>query len=355
MSDLQRALVVASVVLLALLIHLLKPILTPFLVAALLAYLTDPIADRLENWKMNRTLAVCVVFATLTLVFAIVLLVTIPLVGQQLDLLVRKLPEWLHTFQRLVLPWLQKTFDLPADSLPIAQFKSALSEHWMSAGSMLTAVWRNVTGSGVALAAWLANLVLIPVVMFYLLRDWDVLVAKIHDLLPRRIEPRAVMLARESDEIVGAFIRGQLLVMLALGIIYSIGLSIVGLEMALLLGMLAGLASIVPYMGFIVGIIAASIAAYFQFQEWLPLLWVAIVFGIGQMLEGMVLTPMLVGDRIGLHPVAVIFAVMAGGQLAGFAGVLLALPVAAVVMVLLRHIHDSYMDSELYNTADDTP
>ena len=139
--------------------------------------------------------------------------------------------------------------------------------------------------------------------------------------------------------------------MAALALIYSVGLWIVGLELALLLGMLAGVVSFVPYLGFIVGIVSAGVAAVMQFQELLPLLYVALVFMTGQMIEGMLLTPMLVGERIGLHPVAVIFAVLAGGQLFGFFGVLLALPVAAVVMVLLRHLHERYLNSELYGQS----
>ena len=177
--------------------------------------------------------------------------------------------------------------------------------------------------------------------------------AHLRDLLPRSIEPTVVDLAAQCDEILGAFIRGQLLVMLALGIVYSTGLKLIGLDLAFILGVIAGLASIVPYMGFIVGIAAASIAAWFQFHELAMLLAVGGVFAVGQLLEGMVLTPLLVGDRIGLHPVAVIFAIMAGGQLAGFSGILLALPVAAVIMVLLRYAHSNYKDSELY-TADDS-
>jgi predicted PurR-regulated permease PerM len=153
--------------------------------------------------------------------------------------------------------------------------------------------------------------------------------------------------------VLGAFLRGQLTVMLALGIIYSIGLGLVGLELALLIGMLAGVVSFVPYLGFIVGIIVAGVAALMQFQELLPLLYVAIVFGVGQMAEGMVLTPMLVGEKIGLHPVAVIFAVLAGGQLFGFFGILLALPVAAVVMVLLRYTHERYVGSRLYTETEE--
>jgi predicted PurR-regulated permease PerM len=172
--------------------------------------------------------------------------------------------------------------------------------------------------------------------------------SRVRELLPRRSEAVIVKLAQQSDEVLGAFLRGQLLVMLALAFIYSAGLMMMGLDLALLIGMLAGLVSFVPYLGFIVGILAACVAALFQFQELLPLLYVAIVFGVGQMLEGMVLTPLLVGDRIGLHPVAVIFSVLAGGQLFGFVGVLLALPVAAVIAVLLRYLHTQYKSSALY-------
>ncbi|MFT5520940.1 MAG: hypothetical protein ACI9IA_001540 [Enterobacterales bacterium] len=157
-------------------------------------------------------------------------------------------------------------------------------------------------------------------------------------------------LASEMDDVLGAFLRGQLLVMLALGIIYSVGLWMIGLNVALIIGMIAGLASIVPYLGFIVGIAAAIIAAVVQFGDFSVLLYVVIVFGVGQMLESMLLTPLLVGDKIGLHPVAVIFAIMAGGQLFGFVGILVALPVAAVIMVLLRYMTQQYKLSAAYST-----
>ena len=198
------------------------------------------------------------------------------------------------------------------------------------------------------------NFALIPVVAFYLLRDWDLLVERIHNMIPRQFEVTAVNLIKECDEVLSAFMRGQLLIMFLLGCIYALGLSIIGLDLALLIGMLAGLASLVPYLGFIVGILAASIAAVLQFQEPLPLLYVLLVFGFGQLLEGSVMTPMLVGDRIGLHPVAVIFAILAGGQLFGFVGVLLALPIAAVIMVFVRHIYDRYKDSHYYEVRDES-
>jgi len=197
-------------------------------------------------------------------------------------------------------------------------------------------------------AGWLANIVLIPVITFYLMRDWDHLVSYIHDLLPRSIEGKVSLMAKESDEVLGAFLRGQMLVMLALGVIYSIGLRLVGVEFSLLIGLFAGLLSFIPYMGLIVGVIIASVAVLFQTHDMTNLLWVFLVFGVAQMIEGMLLTPILVGDRIGLHPVAVIFAVLAGGQLFGFFGILLALPVFAVLAVLLRHGHVRYKGSKIY-------
>jgi len=190
--------------------------------------------------------------------------------------------------------------------------------------------------------------VLIPVVTFYLLRDWDKLVEGIRASIPRKIEPTVSALTREIDEVLGAFIRGQLMVMLALGLIYALGLWLVDLDLAFIIGMAAGLLSIVPYLGTFVGVVAAVIAAVFQFQDLLHTVLVLAVFSVGQSLESMVLTPKLVGDRIGLHPVAVIFAVLAGGQLFGFLGILLALPAASALNVLFLHLNAQYRQSDLY-------
>ncbi|MGH8595571.1 MAG: AI-2E family transporter, partial [Gammaproteobacteria bacterium] len=199
------------------------------------------------------------------------------------------------------------------------------------------------------LLGWLTFLLLVPVVTFYLLRDWDILVRNIDDLLPRRIEPRVRKIVQEIDAVLAEFLRGQLSVMLALAILYITGLWLVGLDLAFAIGLVAGLVSFVPYLGVIVGVLLAGIAALLQFGELWHLLGVVAVFGVGQLLEGMVLSPLLVGERIGLHPVAVIFAVMAGGQLFGFFGVLVALPVAAAIVVLLRHSRDEYKRSGLYD------
>ena len=330
------------------LVSLLSPILTPFAVAAALAYLGDPLVDRLEHVGMSRTLAVILVFLLMTLLLVGLLLVLIPLLERQVNYLLQRFPDYWNWFGGVVMPWLNQRIGIELSMPDGSEIIELLRQHWQSAGSFAALLVSSVTQSGMAVIGWLVNLTLIPVLTFYFLRDWDGMMASIRELLPRSAEPIIMRLAADANEVLSAFIRGQLLVMLALALIYSAGLALIGLKLALLIGLLAGLLSIVPYLGSIIGIAVALIAAGVQFGDWLHLLLAAAVFMLGQMLEGMVLTPWLVGDRIGLHPVAVIFAVMAGGILFGFLGVLLALPVAAVAMVLLRFTHDSYTRSYLY-------
>ncbi len=332
----------------AALLYLLSPVLMPFVIAAMLAYSGDPLADKLEQWRLSRTQAVLVVFSVMTLLLVVVLLFLIPVLEQQVSNFVKNIPAYVGWLNEKVIPWAQQRFNLDIEPLKGQEIITVVKSHWQKAGSLATVMIGSVSRSGEVIFVWLMNLLLIPVVTFYLLRDWDILVAKVHDLLPRRIAPTASKLARETNTVLGLFVRGQLYVMLALGIIYSIGLWLIDLNLALFIGMMAGLISFVPYLGSIVGITVACITALLQYHDIMYLLPVIIVFAVGQTLEGMVLTPLLVGDKIGLHPVAVIFAVMAGGQLFGFVGVLLALPVASVIMVLLRHVHDLYKDSDFY-------
>lgn len=349
MKDSNHWLWLAGLLLCGWLVYLLTPILSPFLVGILLAYLGDPLVDRLERCKLSRTWAVIAVFTLFSLLLLLLLLVLLPMLGKQLMHLYQLAPLALDWLQQQALPWLQQQLGLEEDFWRLDQLKAALSGHLGSTTDLVGVILSQATASSLALLAWVGNLLLVPVVSFYLLRDWDLIMAKLRSLLPRRREDVVMTLIGECHEVIGAFLRGQLLVMLALAVIYASGLMLVGLELGLLIGVLAGLASIVPYMGFVVGFGAAVIAVLFQFGlEPYPLLGIAAVFTVGQVLEGMLLTPMLVGDRIGLHPVAVIFAVLAGGQLFGFTGVLLALPVAAVIMVLLRHVHDLYKLSDLY-------
>jgi len=344
----QGALAIALLALALALLYLLGPVLTPFVVAMALAYLWDPVVDRMERVGISRTLGVCIVFLAMTVLVVVALLVLLPLLGRQMQVLAQKVPAAIEWFRGALPPWLQERFHLGPEDIPLDRIRQALVDNWQSAGGIAQNILVSATTSSLAVIGWFANLVLIPVVTFYLLRDWDHIVAGVHEALPRAWEPTAARLARECDEVIGAFIRGQLLVMLALGICYTTGLLLIGLDLALLIGTLAGFASIVPYLGLVLGVGAASVAALFQFGEWLPLLWVLAVFVVAQLAEGMYLTPKLVGDRIGMHPVLVIFAVMAGGHLFGFTGVLLGLPVAAVMLVLLRHMNARYRASSLY-------
>jgi len=330
------------------LLYLLAPILLPFVAGALLAYLGDPIVDRLEALKISRTLAVVVVFFVLFLLILPVILLLIPLVESQVKLLIEKAPGYIDWVMVNLEPTLHKTFGVNIPALEVDQLKETFINQFSSASSFFKSLLRTITHSGFVVASWAANMFLIPVISFYLLRDWDRLVEYLHDLIPRDIEPTVTRLVKESDEVLGAFLRGQMMVMLALGTIYAIGLKIVGLEFSLLIGMLAGILSFIPYMGLIVGIVVAGIAVLLQTHDPMNLIWVALVFGVAQMIEGMLLTPMLVGDRIGLHPVAVIFAVLAGGQLFGFFGILLALPIFAVLAVIMRYFHETYKKSVMY-------
>ncbi len=348
MTDSQKWLVLAFIAGSAWLVYLLAPVLMPFAFAAMLAYLGDPLTDKLETYRLSRTKAVLVVFSAMTLVFVLVLLLLVPLLESQLENFLDDLPAYASWLNETVIPWMQARFHLGIRPINLNQIVNLVKSHWEQAGGVAATIMSSVSSSGAVIAEWLMNLLLIPVVTFYLLRDWDTLVVKVRDLLPRRIEPTVSKLAREVDTVLGAFVRGQLYVMLALGSIYSIGLWITGLDLALLIGMSAGLVSFVPYLGSIVGIVTACVAALVQFHDFIRLVPVAVVFIIGQSMEGMVLTPMLVGDKIGLHPVAVMFAVLAGGQLFGFLGILLALPVASIIMVLLRHVHDLYRYSDFY-------
>lgn len=351
MSDTQKWQLVAITLLLGGAVYLLAPILTPFAAAALLAYLGDPLVDRLEARKLSRTAAVCVVFSLMTLGMVVFLLLLVPMVERQVGKFIERLPVYLAWGQNTLLPWIEAQTGFDVEGFEMSSLVDMLKGHWQQAGGFAATLVGGLSKSGMAVVLWLTNLLLVPVLTFYLLRDWDTLVERVRELLPRAVEPSISRLAAQSDAVLASFLRGQLSVMVALGAIYSIGLALVGIDLALLIGMLAGVVSFIPYLGAIVGVGAGLIAALVQYGDWWHVLLVLAVFGFGQTIESFVLTPLLVGDKIGLHPVAVIFAIMAGGQLFGFLGVLLALPVAAIVMVLLRYAHDQYTHSELYGAG----
>ncbi|MGE0385030.1 MAG: AI-2E family transporter [Gammaproteobacteria bacterium] len=348
MSESQKWMLLAGVVLGGWLVYQLSPVLTPFLVAAGLAYLGDPIVDRLQRRRLSRTAAVVVVFAVMVLAGLGLLLVFVPMLKRQAVVLASMAPAAVNWFETALLPRIASLPGVGEIRIDADAVRSAMQSHGEQIGGIVTRVLGNVFQSGQVVIGWLTFLFLTPVVTFYLLRDWDDLVASLRELVPRGWEAGVVGVVGECDAVLAQFLRGQLLVMLALALVYTTGLWLAGLDLAFLIGVIAGLVSFIPYMGVIVGLTLAGIAALIQYHDVIHLVWVVAVFVVGQLLEGMILSPLLVGDRIGLHPVAVIFAVMAGGQLAGFVGVLLALPAAAVVVVLLRHAHARYVASDFY-------
>lgn len=330
------------------LLWLLAPVLVPFAISAFFGYLGDPLVDRLERMRLSRTFAVSLVFFVMTFLAALALFFLLPVLGAQISHFVAQMPVYADWIRSTALPWIDRQIHLDlAPYLDPQQLVDMLRKHWQDAG-VATTVLGQVSRSGWMLIQVISNVLLVPVLSFYFLRDWDELVERIDILLPRAVEPTIARLAKQSDEMLGGFVRGQLSVMVCMGIWYSSALWMAGLDLALLIGMLTGLLSFVPYLGVTIGIVVSVLAALVQYGDLQHVLLVAGAFAIGQTLESFVLVPRLVGDKIGMHPVAVIFALMAGGQLFGFLGVLLALPVSAIAMVLLRYAHERYTASKLY-------
>lgn len=314
-----------------LLLYILSPVLTPFMLGILFAYIANPVVRLIDRCGIPHLLSVTLVFVVLFGLVLAISLMLFPLIERQLVALVNAVPGIVNWLETVALPWLDTYVSLQSIQ---ATVKSSLPK----AGWILN----TIISSGNTIVSLVVSCVLTPVITFYFLRDYDKVLQNIKSVLPKSVRRTIVKLAHECDEVLGSFIRGQLIIMLALAAVYATGLTLTGLSLGMALGMIGGLLSIVPYLGSIFVVVSASVAAMVQFGTWQSVAWVIFVFLIGQGLEGYVLTPLLVGNRIGLHPVAVIFSVMAGGALFGFFGVLLALPTAAVIMVLLRYTRTKY-------------
>jgi predicted PurR-regulated permease PerM len=338
---------------LVVLLYALGPVLTPFIAAAILAYALGGGVDRLSRasigrWRIPRALAVVLVMLVFLALLSALVLIVVPVLRTELPLLQAQIPAFLAKLDTLVSPRLaQLGIAIKLDGSGI---RSLLTQQFATSGDE---VWTRVLASarvgGSALLGWLATMVLIPVVLFYLLLDWHVLVAKVERAVPRRWAGQAAGMAREADVLLAQYLRGQLLVMMVLAGYYSAALAFAGFDVALPVGILTGLLVFIPYLGFGLGLALALIAAVLQFSGWSGLVSVAVIYGAGQVIEGFFLTPRLVGERIGLNPLAVIFALLAFGQLFGFVGVLLALPASAVLMVAFRHLKHHYLRSSFYN------
>ena len=331
------------------LVWVLSPVLTPFVFAALIGWLGDPLVDRLERAGRSRNTAVMLVFGAMSLLAFIALLLLIPAIEQQIRTLVEGAPRYRAWVETVGVPWVEGRFGVELSRyFDLGYLSNMVRSDWARAGGVAATVWAYVSRSGFALLGFLTNLVLVPVLAFFFLRDWDLLTARAASLVPRGQLATVSRLAKESSDVLGGFLRGQFLVMITLGVMYGVGLWAVGIDLGILIGLIAGLLTFVPYLGPTSGVVLGCIAALVQYGDWKHIAGVLVVFGVGQVIESYWLTPKLVGDRIGLHPMAVIFAVLAGGTLFGFLGMLLALPVAAVINVLLRYAQERYTASRLY-------
>ncbi|MBC7490266.1 MAG: AI-2E family transporter [Glaciimonas sp.] len=331
----------------------LGPIMTPFVASAILAYTLNPGVDWLARQQIGkypfpRALAVLLVMLVLVLAILAMILIVIPVLHKEVPLLQNQIPIFLKRLDNVIEPHLQDLgihFRLDSPGM-----KDMLTQQLSTSGAE---IWKSILASlkfgGTAVLGWLATLLLIPIVLFYLMQDWHQFLFKLGNMVPRRWQAKTASLVREIDELLAQYLRGQLLVMLVLAVYYSIGLAIAGFDVALPIGIITGLLVFIPYVGFGFGLMLALIAAMLQFDGFQGLITVAIVYGIGQVLESFFLTPRLVGERIGLHPLVVIFALMAFSQLFGFVGILLALPASAIIAVMVHHLRAQYLSSSFYN------
>ena len=331
----------------ALIVWLLGPVLTPFIVAAVLAYVLHPLVERLARRRVPRVIAVTLVeVAAIVIALAVVLLI-VPILSKQLPLLREQIPLFADRLNTGLSPWLARFgFDVALDTASIKAFVlkylDANLEDWTA-----TALSSARIGGSILLAV-VGNVFLVPMVLFYLLMDWNSLRQRLAGLIPPRLRERTHGFIDECDSVLGQYLRGQLSVMIALAAYYSVGLALFGFDLAVPVGVFTGLAVFIPYLGFGLGLVLALISGVLQFTGWHGLVGVAVVFGIGQLLESFVLTPRLVGERIGMSPLTVIFALLAFGHLFGFVGVLIALPVSAVLVVAVRRVREVYLESELF-------
>ena len=338
---------------LVLLLYALGPILTPFIAAAILAYALNGGVDYLDRLRFGRhtlprALSVALVMLLFLSAVTMLILIVIPVLQKEIPLLRAQIPLFLTKMNLILAPRLHEMgIHVQLDG---TGNRRIVSEQFADSGDE---IWATVLASarvgGVAILGWAVTVVLIPVAMFYLLLDWHRILERVAGAVPRRWVVQTIGMAQEVNVLLAQYLRGQLLVMMVLAAYYSLALTLAGFEVALPVGIITGLLVFIPYIGFGIGLILALIAAVLQFSDWTGVIAVAIIYGSGQVIEGLFLTPRLVGERIGLNPLAVIFALLAFGQLFGFVGVLLALPASAVLMVAFKHLRHHYLRSSFYN------
>ncbi len=329
------------------LLFFLSPILAPFLLGGILAYICDPLVDWLERRRIPRTIAVLLVMLLLVALLVLLAVILVPLFYKEVKLLSERLPGYLDQMNAHLVPWLSGRFGIEIQ-IDAASVRQLIADSLQGTEGIGLKLLQSLKIGGLTVIGYLVNLLLVPVVLFYLLRDWKGLLARLDRLVPRRWHAKARGLVVEIDAVLAEFLRGQVTVILAMSTFYTLGLWLTGLEFFLPVGVITGVLVFVPYVGMLTGLVLATLAALMQFGASSGLAWVGVVFAAGQTLEGFLITPALVGQRVGLHPVAVIFALLAFGQIFGFFGVLLALPASAALLVGLRHLRSRYYASAFY-------
>ena len=342
--------VIVGVLLAVIFFYFSRRVLTPFFIAFALAYLLDPVTDRLESLKISRTFAVLVLMVGVFSLVTGVGLLIFPLLKLQAEHLVSNLPNYISIMQEWMHPLLGIVGEPEKVQGILNRELLKIGELPLKVISSLTSIlWGSVAGL-FSFILLLANLVIIPVVMFYLLRDYDLINKKMLSFVPARSREQVLSLIKEIDGVLAGFVRGQLMVGLIMAGLYSIGLFFCGTPMSLFIGLLAGLASLVPYLGLVFGFVPAAILTFMQTQDWVLVFGVAGVFAVVQGLEGMIITPRIVGEKIGLHPVAIILAVLLGAEFFGLVGVIVSVPVAAALNVLFTHGLNEYKSSSFYTS-----
>jgi predicted PurR-regulated permease PerM len=346
-----RITVTAGILLTLIIGYLLRDVLTPFLFAFILAYILNPAVELLERWKLSRSLSISIILFFLSGIFISGIIFIVPIIQSEISILIKKMPGYFELIKVNIIPYIEEKFKIRVPATTDEIFNEAilrvrgLSPETISPivsfiGKAFSSFW-GIFGA-------LLNLIIIPVVTIYLLKDFKLIKERVKEYIPMSKKQLWIKRIEDVNTILGKFLRGQLLIAFIEGVIFSIGLSLIGIDMAILVGIMAGLGSIVPYLGFFFGISVSIILSLLEFHDFAHILWVLALFGGVQVLEAVVLSPKIMGKKVGLHPVIIILSIMIGGYIFGFFGILLAVPFTAIMKVFLTSSLESYRKSAFY-------
>ena len=335
-------------------LYLLKTVTIPILIAVTLAYLLDPLIDRLETYKIDRTHAILMLTTITVFCLFIAALIILPAIEGEIKTAVNKLPAYVKVFKNEILPNVEEFLSrvLPGKSLDLSSIivegESALRKAPIDLWKGLLSGMTSTLKGTLSLIISVVGTLIIPLYLFYILRDFDSFKEKLISIIPPRNRAAVLDKAREADDVLSAFIRGQMMVCFILALLYALGLVIIGIDLAIVIGFMSGVLFIIPYLGTVIGLLFASIMAYLQFHDLNHLIYVALLYGTVQILEGFIITPKIVGEKVGLHPLAVILSVIIAGELFGFLGILLAVPSAAVLKIFASLAEEEYRQSKFF-------